>query len=55
MAKRMVSLQAFPSSLARGLAPYFPSPSLSNACHAGYINNVEKLHAGAGRIVYVNV
>ena len=23
-------------SLARGLAPKFPSPSLSNACHAGY-------------------
>ena len=22
-------------SLARGLAPEFPSPSLSNACHAG--------------------
>ena len=26
-----------PSSLARGLAPQFTSPSLSNACHAGYL------------------
>ena len=26
-----------PFSLARGLAPKFPSPSLSNACHAGHL------------------
>ena len=27
-----------PSSLARGLAPQFPFPFLSNACHAGYLH-----------------
>ena len=31
-----LSLLPPPFSLARGLAPKFPSPSMSNACHAGY-------------------
>ena len=42
MAKTMASLQAFPSSLlprawSRTLIP--SAPSLSNACHAGYLKN----------------
>ena len=35
MAETMASLQAFPSSLARGLARLLPTPSFSNAYLTG--------------------
>ena len=59
MAKTMVSWQAFPSPLPPRAPLAFPSrpkppfPSLSNACHAGYLSSwARKQNKGSSRRMY---